>query len=393
MKFPRDRFLIGAYFYDDTLYEDKYMKDASDMGIDFLVQTGAEKKFLDLCEKYGIGVLATKILPRWWGSDGSNAGGYEKTMSNEVMLNAKSTYPDSSALWGDYLVDEPSSKYFDGITRVVKEYEKIFPGQFPYINLYPNYASVAQNTKEQAISQLGNATYAEHIDEYLKKVDLDYLCFDYYPFQGSNCGTFDMYLENLDIAAKACRKSGRDLWLIIQTGAWLTTQNLKEFQLRWQAFLSLAYGSTVIMHATYCKGWWTEETGCVNSDGSKNPVYYYAKRLNADLHALGERLFLYRSTGITVHGDIENAHPRLASQLMRQKNSPDHGIISNISITADGAVLAGHFTNKDSGTPAVLIVNMKDAFDENAKVCGTVTLGEKTFDFELPSGEGKLFEF
>ena len=78
---------------------------------------------------------------------------------------------------------------------------------------------------------------------------------------------------------------------------------------------------------------------------------------------------------------------------MRQKNSPDHGIISNISITADGAVLAGHFTNKDSGTPAVLIVNMKDAFDENAKVCGTVTLGEKTFDFELPSGEGKLFEF
>ena len=146
------------------------MKDASDMGIDFLVQTGAEKKFLDLCEKYGIGVLATKILPRWWGSDGSNAGGYEKTMSNEVMLKAKSTYPDSSALWGDYLVDEPSSKDFDGITRVVKEYEKIFPGQFPYINLYPNYASVAQNTKEQAISQLGNATYAEHIDEYLIQV-------------------------------------------------------------------------------------------------------------------------------------------------------------------------------------------------------------------------------
>ena len=36
---------------------------------------------------------------------------------------------------------------------------------------------------------------------------------------------------------------------------------------------------------------------------------------------------------------------------------------------------------------------MKDAFDENAKVCGTVTLGEKSFDFELPSGEGKLFEF
>ena len=58
--------------------------------------------------------------------------------------------------------------------------EELFPNQFAFLNLYPNYASVSQNTAAQTKSQLGTATYDEHIKKYCEYVPADYISYDFY---------------------------------------------------------------------------------------------------------------------------------------------------------------------------------------------------------------------
>ena len=153
---------------------------------------------------------------------------------------------------------------------------------------------------QKAPSQLGTTTYKEHIDKYVELIDNDYICFDSYPFTGP----FDGYLENLDIVGAACRTSGRDMWVIIQTGAWKADAILAEFQIRWQAYLCLAYGTKIIMHASYSPGWWNESTSCVNKAGEQNVTYGYVQKVNAELHALSDVFMQYDNIGVYPCGNI-----------------------------------------------------------------------------------------
>ena len=76
--------------------------------------------------------------------------------------------------------DEPSALDFPYYGKVTALTERLFPHQFAYLNLYPNYASVAENSASQTVNQLGTATYEEHIRRYCENVGLDYLCYDFY---------------------------------------------------------------------------------------------------------------------------------------------------------------------------------------------------------------------
>ena len=68
---------------------------------------------------------------------------------------------DHPAIWGIDTGDEPSALDFPYYGEVLKFVNKAFPKQFPYLNLYPNYAFVAKNSAQQTVNQLGAATYAK----------------------------------------------------------------------------------------------------------------------------------------------------------------------------------------------------------------------------------------
>ena len=303
----RSKLLVGAYYLTDNLHDDKHVKEVADAGIDFLVAVNAKKDVLDLCQEYKIGVIASSNIPMWWGDDGKRAGQYRETLPIEKLDVIKQSYQSHPALWGDYPVDEPNVKDFGHIDDVIKRYHALFPGQLAYINLYPIYANTAPSGIDPELqkvpSQLGTTTYKEHIDKYVELVGTDYICFDSYPFTGP----FDSYLENLDIVGAACRSSGRDMWVIIQTGAWKADAILGEYQIRWQAYLCLAYGTKIIMHASYSPGWWDESTSCVNKAGEKNVTYGYVQNVNAELHALSDIFMQYDNIGVYPCGNISGA--------------------------------------------------------------------------------------
>ena len=375
-KFDKSKFLIGAYFFNKEIYDDVHMKELADCGVDFLVAVDNDPALAELCKKYGIGIIAHNNIPGWWGGNGDNAGQYGKNLPLEKFDEIQKNYKPDDIIWGDYIVDEPNSKDFKHINEVCKKYREIYPGKLDFVNLYPNYASVPTNNDEETISQLGNKTYEEHIAQYVRDIDLNYICYDFYPYTGR---PYDTYLENFDITAKACRRSNRDLWLIIQSGAWKKEDILDEYQILWQVNLCLAYGTSVIMHASYCKGWWDETTSCVDLKGEKNVTYYYVQRINKYLHEFGPQLLNYRNTAVYVNGDISKSHIKIRPQLLKQNNDIGEDIIdTDIVINADGAVLTGYFIGNTNNKKAVLLVNTNDPFNKDDVVNVNVSFKNNT---------------
>jgi len=358
----RGRYPVGLFAFDQELWTDGGVKQAADTGADFFMSVGSAEPLLSLCEKYNLGIISNSNIPGWWGGDGSNAGGYADHFQPEKLGEIKKAYPSSAALWGDYILDEPNSKDFAHIDAVIKYYKELFPDKLPFINLYPCYASLPKNTADEITAQLGNMTYQEHIDQYIKEIDLPYICFDYYPFTGTN--VFATYLETLDTVAKACKKSNREMWVIIQTGAWKAEDILEAYQLDWQVYMCLAYGARAIIHAGYSKVWWDETTSCVNSKGEKNVTYEYAKNINSVLHSpLGTEFLKYDYLCTEIYGDISSSHEQIKPQLEKQNKNQEPFGLPGIKIDSDKAAAAGYFTKP--GGFAVMIVNTHDPFDES----------------------------
>ena len=399
----RSKLLVGAYYLTENLYDDRHVKEVADAGIDFLVAVDAKKNVLDLCQKYKLGVITGSNIPMWWGGEGKNAGQYRETLPLEKLDAIKQSYPFHPALWGDYPVDEPNVKDFAHIDAVVQRYNELFPKQLAYVNLYPIYANTAPSgiapELQKVPSQLGTTTYKEHIDKYVEMIGTDYICFDSYPFTGP----FASYLENLDFVGTACRASGRDMWVIIQTGAWKADAILGEYQIRWQSYLCLAYGAKIIMHASYSPGWWDETTSCVNKAGEKNVTYGYVQNVNAELHALSDIFMKYDNLGVYPCGNISGAGTRMVKQLEAQAarngergTRAERKLLAGIKV--DGAAIAGCFKRKDGHGYAVMLVNAQDPWSPAAAVNVSLKLkgaayvkGKKTLlgsGLKLESGEG-----
>lgn len=375
----RRKLLIGAFGYSgDFLYTDDQFKDLIDFGADYIIATDTQPELLALCEKYRMPAIINGRVPSWWGGDGENAGHYREKVNPDLMAEYLGNTPVGETVAGDYIVDEPNSKDFTHINQVMQVYSNYYNGKkIPFINLYPNYASVPQNTDEQAISQLGNSTYLEHLEQYVREIDNDYLCFDFYPFTGR---PYDTFLQNLDEAAAVCRKSGRDLWVIIQTGAWKKADLLLEFQIRWQSVLSLAYGAKSIIHACYAKQWWDEKTSCVDDNGNKNITYDYAKNVNAELHALGPLLMDYTCLGVYAAGRFDTTDQRTALQLEeqnRRSNKRGFNGFDGVTVTADGGLIVGCFEKNGPGK-ALMLVNCKNPRDSWACIKTRITVNPKS---------------
>ena len=401
----KKRFWIGAFGIEPTLFTEQGVRALAEFGADRLVSVTPDETLCRLCETFGLEVIASGRFAGWWGGDGDNAGTYAASRAG-CVADGMAALLDSPCIVGDYLVDEPNARDFAAINEVMAEYRKALPGRIPFVNLYPNYASVAQNTGEETVNQLGNPSYAEHAAQYLREIDCGYFCFDFYPFQSRD--VFRRYLENLELAAAACRTSGRELWVIIQTGAWKPDQQITEAQLRWQAYLCLAYGARAVIHACYCRAWWDETTCCVNGRGEPNPMYGMAAAVNAELHALADAYLAYTPVAVRAAGDPAGCSETMRAMLARQNGMcPAPAGEAETDVQADGGVIVGYLAGPE-GRRAAVIVNCADPWRGDASVrvslrASRATLwragqpGERTGEngriaFSLASGEGVLVE-
>lgn len=298
----RTKLLIGTYGLAPYARTEAHVRDLKDCGIDFVFGVPAkDHATLDLLAQYGLGAIATEAFPAWWGGNGDKAGQMR--------------------------------------------------------------ASV-QNSSVQTVNQLGTATYAEHIDDYVRNVPLDYLSYDFYIYSARGDGRENFlrkFYDNFRITADACRASKKSLWFIPQVNSSYPELWPSENMLRFQAFTAMAFGAEVINWACWTKGWWTNNV--LTLEGKRTEQYAKLKKVNGELHFLGPSYMRYRSTATHFTGFAPGK--RLDTVGVKVVDAVDAGVFRGIHADDGSALVVGEMTpRKGCGRGAVLIVGSDDPYDE-----------------------------
>ncbi len=238
----------------------------------------------------------------------------------ELLAAAVEDYKDYPALHSYYITDEPNASDFEALASVKEILQELDPVHEAYINLFPNYASH---------KQLGNETYAEHIEEYLKKVKPEMLSYDHYHFMTSTptemtniasgnererlireaavnkverAGFFD----NFETVRELCLKYDTPYMIIVLLVAHGPYRYLGESEIRWEVFQSLAYGTSRMSYFTYWTpdsshdpdDFWKWNNGMISQNGERTAHYDMVKEINRELAATGDALMGKKSIGV-----------------------------------------------------------------------------------------------
>ena len=356
----RTRLNIGAYTLRETSRTEQHIRDIAECGIDFMVCVPPDRAMLDLFQKYGVGAVVTGVLPGWWGGDGKDAGKLQEINPLEKYVEAAQEFQDHPAIWGIDIGDEPSALDFPYYGKVFTCVDKNFPNQFPYLNLYPNYASVSENNATQTVNQLGTPTYAEHIEKYCENVPADYICYDYYLYSAG----VQRHYENLRIVANACRSTGRSLWIVLQVNSkdktkWITTN-----QLRFQANSALAFGAENIIWACYSRAWWFNQV--LTDEGEKTQQYDKLKQVNAEIHAIGDEYMRYRNVSTHFLGFLQNSEDLVKLTQTPVLESFSTGVFADLKSDQGYGIIVGQMAPRTKdGSAALFICAADDPLDEH----------------------------
>ena len=373
-RMDRSRLNIGTYILKPYARTEKHVKDLANCGIDFVVCAEYDVPMLDLFEKYGVGAIVTGIVPHWWGGDGENAGSLSKAISYDHVTEAARKFKDHPAIWGIDIGDEPSALDFPYYGELFGLTNTLFPKQFPYLNLYPNYASVSHNSEDETTSQLGTKTYDEHILRYCENVPADYLSYDFYVY----CTTVRKAYENLITVADACRRSGRGVWIVLQVNSHVPQGFMTENMLRFQAYSAMAFGVEAITWACYTAGWWYNQV--LDENGEKTDQYDRLKKINAEINTISPLYMEYRVTDTHFIGfNGENAADIAGSESIKTRDSLSTGYVRDLRAEDGLGLIAGEMVSKTDGSRALFIFAADDWKDEHP--------GDRIVTFKVTNGD------
>lgn len=288
---PHDRFTIGTYCLRDNAQTEAHIRDLRDCGIDFVIGvSGTRTETRELMKKYGVLEIVGGYIPHPPGTP--TAGTFEQTPLAAFDEGgrlfradlAAGKFPTLAAL---SLGDEPNAKDFPYLGKTIAR-TRLATGGFPlYLNLFPNYASSTLNNTNPKYpqSQLGAATYEEYIDLYCKYIPLDHICWDHYVYSYTREVGIPRFYDNFRIVADACRRTGRALRFVPQVNSQKPEMWLSANMLRFQGFVTMAFGGESVAWACWTKGWWNNLV--LTTDGEKTEQYEKLKKVNGELKKVG----------------------------------------------------------------------------------------------------------
>lgn len=364
-RMDRSKLLIGAYCLQPYARSEAHVRDVKECGVDFITCMDYDRAALDLFAKYGLKAIVNGVMPGWWGGDGEKAGQLCKVNPPDRYATAVAAYKDHPAVWMLDIGDEPSALDFPYYGDVVRDLRKRLPNMPLYLNLYPNYASVVQNTGAQTVNQLGTKTYAEHLDVYAREVPLDYLSYDFYVYSAPTNNPEAMIpkmFENFRNAADVCRRTGRSFWYIPQVNSRHASLWMSENMLRYQAHTALSFGAEVINWACWTAGWWTNQV--VDASGARTRQYDRLKKVNGELRRLGAEYMRYRSLDTAFVGFDNAAANWLKGVKAESRAAFANGFFEDVKASNGAALVVGDMCARDgSGGRALFVTAVDDPLD------------------------------
>lgn len=353
MRYDKSKLNIGAYILQPYARTEKHIQEVKECGIDMIIDMWYDLKTLDLFSKYGIGAIVRDVAPHWWGGSGK-AGQFHKECPIEMYDEIAKKYIDHPAIWGISIGDEPSALDIPYYGIVLDRVAKLFPDSFPYLNLYPNYATVAENTADETTSQLGTKTYEEYIDVYCKNVPADYISYDYYVYATKNLGGC---LSNYRIVSEAARKSGRRFMYIAQVNSQNPAEIVTVNQMRFQAFSAMSFGAEDISWGCYTAGWWHHNV--LDEKGEKTEQYDKLKVVNQEIRNLAPEYMKFRNTYTHLVGFSDEISQKSG---MKTSDCFSNGYFCNVKADDGRALIIGEMTGRDGRDEKAIFITVADDY-------------------------------
>ncbi|MCP4314445.1 MAG: hypothetical protein GY790_24585, partial [Bacteroidetes bacterium] len=373
-RFVQDRFAIG-FWVDPPIGEDAELRYKEIADANFTVVIGgfgartpeAVKKQITLCEKYNLKAIVSRAeLP-------------------------PEQLPESPAVWGYSIRDEPSASDFPDLRKTVEEVRAARPGRLCYINLYPDIASQ---------KQLGTKTYDEYIKRFIDEVGVPVLSMDHYPGMRPGIDKRMGYLRNLEVMRQYSLEEGIPHWNFFNIMPFGPHFDPTEAQVRWQIYTSLAYGSKGVFYFCY----WTPKGSefprggaIITAEGRKTRHYEQVKRINSDLKQLGPTLMSLTSTGVYRVEPEQDPNAVLKDTPIRNLTKGDYLLGFFKQADERQAVLLNNYSFAYTSWPTVEfgvpVEQIREVCKKTGKEIPVVddSPAMKGLQISLDAGEGRLF--
>ncbi|RLG30215.1 hypothetical protein DRO03_05045 [Methanosarcinales archaeon] len=372
--FVQDKFAIG-FWVDPPANEnmDRHYADIAAANFTMVIGGFGAKtpdtvqKQIKLCEKYGLkAIVATAGLP-------------------------PAQLPESPAVWGYQIYDEPSAKDFPELRKTIDKIRKVRPGRLSYINLFPNSVST---------HRLGTKTYSEYIRRFVKEVDADVLSMDHYPKMKPGDDRRDRYCSNLEEMRKYSLQRGIPFWNFFNTMPFGSHYDPTEAQLRWQIYTSIAYGAKGVLYFCYwtpCGDEFSKGGAIISVEGRKTRHYEQAKRINHSIKNLGPTLMKFTSSKVCRIKPDDNPSVALAGTPITSLTKGDYLVGVFKSADERRAVLLNNYSFAYTAWPTVKFDVPVKQVREVCKATGKkISIVDDSpamagLQISLDSGAGRLF--
>jgi hypothetical protein len=284
---------------------------------------------LDACRAAGLKAIVSDA--RTSGYDWVNVDEAKARKNIKSLVAKVGRHP---AVFGYYLRDEPEAAAFPGLAKVAGLIRELSPGKWPYINLFPDYATPVQ---------LGAANYAEYLERFITTCHPTIISYDNYSLM-DNGSLRENYWTNLEAVRAACQKHGIEFWNIVLSVAHFSYRELNAADLRFEAYTTLAYGGRGISYFTYfTSGTGNYRMAPIDQFGHQTPTWYFMQHVNLQIQKLAPTLLQLRSDAVYHFGQIPSG----------ANGPPTNSLVSGVG---GDNFLVGDFTHRD-GSRYLMVVN------------------------------------
>jgi len=312
--------------WDNPPNDPKVLRDLRECG--FTIAGFVPLKALDACRAAGLKAIVKD--PRAMSLDWVHFNELAAWTNLASLVAEVGNHP---ALFGYYLRDEPSADMFYGLGRASELLRDLAPGKWPYINLFPNYASR---------QQLGTSTYTNYLDQYVTVCQPPIISYDHYALMKGGV-LREGYWLNLEQIRALALKHGLPFWNIVLSTTHYDYRVPTDADFRFQIYSTLAYGGRGISYFVYFATKWNPNTSALDSNGERTTVWYRMQAVNHQIHELAPTLLALRSDAVYHFGSPPKgcAGPPPTSLVIAVNNTN---------------FMVGDFTHRN-GTRYVMVVN------------------------------------
>ncbi len=372
----------------DYITDEQY-KLMADAGINWVMGAGEEtlatpenqRKMLELCAKYGMGMTIND------GNFGDNLLG----KSEAVIAKYVEKYKNVPAAYGFYMRDEPfnPNAYIDAYIAL----KKAAPEAYMHLNFLPQGSYGTAAVYKAQMNDWCALTAAAGYP-------IEYLMFDQYPFglaPGSmnRTGFFENTRSCWEIGLKNNVKTGMYIQTVQQDVAF---RRPTDSEIRYEMYAALAFGFKQLSFFT----WFTPvnrsepfSDGIISPDGKPNEHYETVKTLNHEILAIGETLVKCDAKEVWFNGIDTFGQPSVPEDFFVQASRRDQVILSYLRHSETGRNYLMVVNNNFSAKQEIELTFDKaiTAISEVSRTDGSLkalTMDGQTFTVELPAGDGML---